>query len=330
MYQYKDQVDNVRLSYSDSNNNGVIEPTTEIIEESNYYPFGLEHRGYSNVVRGTENNYQTYNGKEHVQELGLNWHDFGARNYDASLGRWFSIDPLTEEMRRYSPYNYAFNNPIRFIDPDGMKPFAEEDCCNNWNPVSGIGDGITRSFINTVNRANKSLSNMANSIASLFKEEIEPTIDSGDDFVEVGSEVIAKETGSKFAKNISRKAGVLGTVNTITSLTIEAAENGISEDLVQKGTGELVANATGPAAPLTEIVLQDGRSDDGVTNTSNMSNNFAQSGRQRNAYIYRSFTMRNQRTVDTRPASVRNAAAQEKAKGNPILQFWNRVLPARD
>lgn len=105
-----------------------VNTSNEIVEENNYYPFGLKHKHYNNVVNlGNANdlaqNYK-FGGKEYDESLGINTYDFGARNYDPALGRWMNIDPLAEQMRRHSPYNYAFDNPIYFIDPDGMSPFS--------------------------------------------------------------------------------------------------------------------------------------------------------------------------------------------------------------
>ncbi|NER14552.1 hypothetical protein GWK08_13945 [Leptobacterium flavescens] len=97
----------------------VTKKNIQIREENNYYPFGLKHRGYNNLISGRDHKFG-YNGKELDEELELNWSDFGARRHLQELGRWMSIDPLADEYDSYSPFNSMMNNPINFIDPDGM------------------------------------------------------------------------------------------------------------------------------------------------------------------------------------------------------------------
>ncbi|WP_345208766.1 RHS repeat-associated core domain-containing protein, partial [Chryseobacterium ginsengisoli] len=96
-------------------NNG---SSAEVLEENNYYPFGLKHEGYNPTVGNPAYTY-SYNGKELQTESGM--YDYGARMYMPDLGRWGVVDPLAEKSRRFTPYNYAVNNPIRFIDPDGRQ-----------------------------------------------------------------------------------------------------------------------------------------------------------------------------------------------------------------
>ena len=139
VYQYKDHLGNIRLSYSDANNDGAV-TVSEIREENNYYPFGLKHKGYNSQISANSNSVARqfmFGGKEYNEELGLNWYDITARNYDPALGRWFVVDALADEPEQIdkSPYQYAWNNPIYYNDPDGNCPQ-----CSVW--LSLVIEGV--------------------------------------------------------------------------------------------------------------------------------------------------------------------------------------------
>ena len=114
----------------------------EVLEENNYYPFGLKHEGYNGLAGNPSYNYK-YNGKE-LQETGM--YDYGARFYMPDIGGWGVVDPLAEQNRPWSPYRYAFNNPLRFIDPDGrLEDWYEDNETGNitWHDGSAKRAGQT-------------------------------------------------------------------------------------------------------------------------------------------------------------------------------------------
>ena len=121
-YQYflKDHLGNTRITFDEDMN---------ILQEDAYYPFGMNISGLSYSNTSPENKYK-YNGKrctersrsELQDEFGLEWYDYGARMYDAELGRWHVPDPLAEKyysLPYHNPIHYTYNNPMRFIDING-------------------------------------------------------------------------------------------------------------------------------------------------------------------------------------------------------------------
>ncbi len=111
-YTIKDHLGNARVNFRA---NGTA---ATHLEEMHYYPFGMLIEGLGTV--SPINDY-SYNGKELNDDFGLNLSDYGARWYDAAVGRWWGVDPLAEKYGGWSTYNYCMNNPIVFIDPDGMQ-----------------------------------------------------------------------------------------------------------------------------------------------------------------------------------------------------------------
>ena len=95
------------------NNRVVISQSGTVEETNHYYPFGGAFASTSNVQP------YKYNGKELDTKKGLNWYDYGARHYDAVLGRFITVDALYDKHFKVSPYVYCGNEPVGRIDPDG-------------------------------------------------------------------------------------------------------------------------------------------------------------------------------------------------------------------
>ncbi|MBR4619697.1 MAG: hypothetical protein IKO46_01810 [Salinivirgaceae bacterium] len=94
----------------------VLNQSMTVLEQNDYYPFGLRHPNAS--LKTTANRYR-YNGKEEIAADATS--DYGARQYSAEFCQWLQVDPLAEKYYSWSPYNFCVGNPLRFVDSDGRK-----------------------------------------------------------------------------------------------------------------------------------------------------------------------------------------------------------------
>ena len=120
-YFYRDHLGNVRLVMGAPTGSG-----GKVEERNDYYPFGGLIADLGSVQP------YKYNGKELDTKKGLNWYDYGARQYDAALGRFTTVDPSSEKYYPTSPYVYCGGNPINRIDPTGADWYRDEYGNYHW------------------------------------------------------------------------------------------------------------------------------------------------------------------------------------------------------
>jgi len=163
-YQYflGDNLGNTRVSFG-------TKTGAAVKYQKDDYPFGME---ISDTVSSPKN-YYLYNKKELQSEFGE--YDYGARFYDPVIGRWTGVDPLAEASRRFCPYNYVLDNPIRFIDPDGMS--EEDDILNKKFWEESDNRVADQKLINQAIFSNAV--SAALSVAGLGDSDASPSADSG-------------------------------------------------------------------------------------------------------------------------------------------------------
>ena len=139
-YQYylADNLGNTRVTFNTKK--GVA----YVVQQDDYYPFGLE---INRTPPHDAKNEYLYNKKELQEDF--NEYDYGARFYDPAVVHWNTIDPMAEMSRRWSPYTYVEDNPIRLIDPDGMEStdyagpqdFSEKGSADDLLYLSNVAQG---------------------------------------------------------------------------------------------------------------------------------------------------------------------------------------------
>ena len=153
--------------YLHQGNNRVVINQSGTVEETNhYYPFGGVFASTGNVQP------YKYNGKELDAKKGLNWYDYGARHYDAALGRFTTNDRFAEKYHSLSPYQYGANNPVNTIDINGdslliVTPAAIEAIYNGLQDGSNIKMQFNNGILDPT-----SIAKQANSSNDFFLKDL--------------------------------------------------------------------------------------------------------------------------------------------------------------
>ncbi|WP_101450496.1 RHS repeat-associated core domain-containing protein [Aquimarina sp. MAR_2010_214] len=187
VYQFKDHLGNIRLSYKDRDNDGKIDVVRnnididgdndnlhEIIQIQDYYPFGLEIEygadHPNSLITGSNEHPYKFQGVELNEDLGLNLYEMDFRQYDPAIGRFTSTDPLAEERNWLTPYNFVQNNPILRIDPSGLLDDYGIDQQGNISLLQKTDDNTDTLYATTTNENGETVKDESKGSVTVGKE----------------------------------------------------------------------------------------------------------------------------------------------------------------
>ncbi len=189
VYFLKDHLGSVRATIDDAG---------QVVAYDDYDPWGMILPGRSMSAQANLPN--KFTGNEHDDDFGLNWDYFGARYYDAVIGRFPTIDPLADRFSSVSPYSYPFNNPLRYTDPTGM---AGDDKSEKDTP-----DGVIE-FLKPLRVLNTLITKIAEVVQNTPESTTKLIKETGEGITEATAEAVegAIETTETIADNISDASG---------------------------------------------------------------------------------------------------------------------------
>lgn len=222
VYQYRDIWGNTRITYADDDNSGSV-TSAEIRREQNFYPFGLEHKGYNGYSHGVKNNLKTYQGQEFTEDLGLNTHEWKYRMSDPSIGRFWQVDPLAEEYTYNSTYAFQENKMGMGVELEGLE-YA------SWDIVKYISTKASVYLSTTAGARNLVGSGLGNTIKASVTGVESNSSNSG-----VGGMTVSQ------VQDISAVGSGLGTISTeLANTAVQVVRDGANG---LENTGDVITTA---------------------------------------------------------------------------------------
>ena len=288
-------------------NNRVVASQDGTIEEVNhYYPFGGIFASNSSVQPFK------YNGKELDRKAGLDWYNYGARQYDPVLGRWHTMDLMAEKYYKISPYTYCLNNPILLIDPNGM-----------WPTWGGISSGLSNALNGTLSFTNGAVRAVADNMffgTTTFREtgiySSAAAYNAGQNLGDVISILVG---GAEILRGAGQVAGgVLASPETAgTSLTVSA-----------KGMVDITHGTLMGTSGVVKLFSKKGRVSEGSSNGSGYSKSSGKNEPHSNmkARDAAKNSLENAQKKLKAMESDRNATNNEKKKIEKEIKHWKNKM----